>query len=35
MGILQHENRRYNAHFVFYKPIKISLFTLVVPLSTF
>ena len=24
MGILRPENRRYNAHFVFYKPIKIS-----------
>ena len=24
MGILRSENRRYNAHFVFYKPIKIS-----------
>lgn len=29
MGILRHENRRYNAHFVFYKPIKISLIELV------
>lgn len=30
MGILRPENRRYNAHFVFYKPIKISLIKLVV-----
>lgn len=29
MGILRPENRRYNAHFVFYKPIKISLIKLV------
>ena len=31
MGILRPENRRYNAHFVFYKPIKISLIKLVAP----
>ena len=29
MGILRPENHRYNAHFVFYKPIKISLIKLV------
>lgn len=29
MGILRPENRRHNAHFVFYKPIKISLIKLV------
>lgn len=29
MGILRPENSRYNAHFVFYKPIKISLIKLV------
>lgn len=32
MGILRPENRRYNAHFVFYKPIKISLLRPIVPL---
>lgn len=31
MGILRSENRRYNAHFVFYKPIKISPIKLVAP----
>ncbi len=34
MGILRREKRRYNAHFVFYKPIKISPLTFAAP-STF
>jgi len=33
MGIFRREKRRYNAHFVFYKPIKFSLLTSAAPSS--